>query len=237
MKNQRIKILLVDDEPDALDLMQELLRNVSRSEVVGKATNRLGAIELMIQKEPDVIFQDIEMHGLSGLDLVDEYRKLHFSGRVVFVTAHSKYAIEAIKKAAYDYLLKPVDLEELKTLILKLYSDHRADNNAIKKLKIPTRTGYVFIAKEDIVFCEADGNYTHIIKKDATRITISAHLGKIEEQLTEANFFRLSRSVIVNLHFIDLVDKGNRECRVKLSSNEYVLHISRKSMGMLEERL
>jgi two-component system, LytTR family, response regulator len=237
MKKERIKILLVDDEPDALELMQELLRNTKDVEVVGKASDRFEAIELMIQKEPDVIFQDIEMQGVSGLQLVDEYRKHHFTGRVVFVTAHSKYAIEAIKKAAYDYLLKPVDLDELKTLILKLYSDHKPQNNVSKKLKIPTRTGYVLIAKEDIAICEADGNYTHIIKKDATRITISAHLGKIEEQLTEANFFRLSRSVIVNLHFIDSVDKGNRECRVKLSSNEYVLHISRKSIGVLEKRL
>lgn len=237
MKNRPIKLLLVDDEADALDLMQELLRNVSSVEVVGKATDRFRAIELMIQKEPDVIFQDIEMQGVSGLDLVDEYRKHHFAGRVVFVTAHSKYAIEAIKKAAYDYLLKPVDLEELKTLILKLYSDHRADNNAIKKLKIPTRTGYVLIDKEDIAICEADGNYTNIIKKDATRITITAHLGRVEEGLTEPNFFRLSRSIIVNLDFLDSVDKGNRECRVKLLTNEYVLPMSRKSIGMLDKRL
>lgn len=237
MNKERIKILLVDDEHDALDLMHELLRNLKDVEVVGKASDHFEAIELMIHNEPDVIFQDIEMQGVSGLQLVDEYRKHHFAGRVVFVTAHSKYAIEAIKKAAYDYLLKPVDLDELKTLILKLYSDHKTLNNASKKLKIPTRTGYVLIDKEDIAICEADGNYTNIIKKDTTRITITAHLGRVEEGLTESNFFRLSRSIIVNLHFLDSVDKGNRECRVKLLTNEYVLPISRKSIGMLEERL
>jgi two-component system, LytTR family, response regulator len=237
MKKERMKILLVDDEQDALDLMYELLKNMNDVEVVGKASDRLEAIELMIHNEPHVIFQDIEMQGVSGLQLVDEYRKHYFAGRVVFVTAHSKYAIEAIKRAAYDYLLKPVDLDELKILILKLYSDHKTQNNASKKLKIPTRTGYVLIAKEDIAICEADGNYTNIIKKDTTRITITAHLGKVEEGLTEPNFFRLSRSIIVNLHFLDSVDKGNRECKVKLLANEYVLPISRKSIGMLEERL
>ena len=237
MKKERIRILLVDDEPDALDLMQELLRDMKNVQVVGRASDRLEAIEMMIHHEPDVIFQDIEMHGSSGLQLVDEYRKHHFAGRVVFVTAHSKYAIEAIKKAAYDYLLKPVDMDELKTLILKMYSDHKTQNSASKKLKIPTRNGYVLIDKEDIAICEADGNYTNIIKKDATRITITAHLGKVEEGLTDPNFFRLSRSVIVNLHFLDSVDKGNRECKIKLLTSEYVLSISRKSIGMLEKRL
>jgi DNA-binding LytR/AlgR family response regulator len=195
----------------------------------------------MIQNEPDVIFQDIEMQGVNGLDLADEYRRHQFAGKVVFVTAYSKYAIEAIKKGAFDYLLKPVDLTDLNALILKLLTEQKKRVAGLpqnsQRLKIPTRTGYLLMAKEDIAFCEADGNYTKIVKYDGDSMISSLHLGKVEEELDEVKFFRISRSVIINLDFLVSVNKGKRECLIKVLNNEYLLRISGKRIVMLEERL
>jgi DNA-binding LytR/AlgR family response regulator len=241
MRNETIKVLLVDDELDALDLMEGLLSNIAGVEVVGKASTRFDALSLMLTQRPDVIFQDIQMHGENGLDLVDEYRKHAFFGKIVFVTAHVQYAIDAIKKAAFDYLLKPVDLDELRTLVLRLLADFtQADQPSLhqnKKLKIPTRTGYILIPQEEIVYCEADGNYTKIMKSDAEQVTTSIHLGKLEDDLDKQQLFRISRSVIMNVNYLVSVNKGKQECTLKVADSEITLHISGKRIAELEARI
>ena len=175
MINNTIKILLVDDEPAALDLLECILINKNGVEVVGQAINRNEAIGKMINLQPDVIFQDIQMGETNGLEMVDDYQKHHFTGKIVFVTAYTQYAIDAIKKAAYDYLLKPVDMEELDTLILRLLSEQSPtqenDQTKTEKLKIPTRTGYSLVNMDDIIFCKANGNYTNITTQLRASIT------------------------------------------------------------------
>ena len=237
MSNNAIRILLVDDEQDALDLMQDLLQNLPGVEVTGKATNRFEAISQLIAHRPNVIFQDIQLQDVSGLDLVDEYRKHQFTGKVVFVTAHSKYALEAIKKEAFDYLLKPVDLDELQSLILRLMAEvqHAESINQLnRRLKVATRTGYLILSQDDITFCEADGNYTRITKSDGEQITTSIHLGKLEQDLDEKIFFRISRSVIMNVNFLVAVNKGKQECTLKTTGGDFTLHISSKRISDLE---
>ncbi len=239
--NNNLKILLVDDEPDAMELLECLLINKKRIEVIGKAQHKNEAIEKMIDLKPDIIFQDIQMGETNGLEMVDEYRKFHFTGKIVFVTAHMQYAIDAIKKAAFDYLLKPVDLDELETLILRLLSENNftANNEVSKneKLKIPTRTGYSLINTNEIVFCKADRNYTIINFKNVSSITTSMNLGVIETKLTPGSFFRLNRSVIINTIFLVSVNKGEKSCLVKAFRREYEFHISGKKIKELEDML
>jgi DNA-binding LytR/AlgR family response regulator len=241
MKNELIKILIVDDESAALDLMEELLNHMKGVRVVGKAANKIDAISLLIRQSPDVIFQDIQMQGENGLNLVDEYRKHNFNGKVVFVTAHSQYAIGAIKKAAFDYLLKPVDLDELQFLVLRLLTEfNKSESPDVvlnRKLKIPTRTGFILTSIKEIVYCEADGNYTQITKSDGEQLTTSVHLGKLEEDLDDNTFFRISRSVILNVNYLVAVNKGRQECTLKTSLGEIILHISSKRLGDLEEMI
>jgi len=241
MKKELIRILLVDDETAALDLLEELLHQMKGAQVIGKAANKYDAISLLIKNSPDVIFQDIQMQAESGLYLVDEYRKHKFIGKIVFVTAHSEYAIDAIRKAAFDYLLKPVDMDELQSLILRLLSEFNKEGSpeefSKRKLKIPTRTGYLLIPLSEIVYCEADGNYTRITKSDGELLTTSIHLGKLEEDLDRSIFFRISRSVIMNLNYLTSVNKGKQECTLKASAEDITLHISSKRLGELEEMI
>ena len=240
MQNHNVKILLVDDEPDALDLMEHLLNQLPQVQVVGKAANRFEAVSLLLTQRPDVIFQDIQMQGESGLDYVDEYRQHQYLGKVVFVTAHSKYAIEAIKKSAFDYLLKPVDLDELESLILRLMSEVWTESPQgyySRKLKIPTRSGYYLIAQDEVVLCEADGNYTKLTKSDGEHVTTSIHLGKLEEDLNQRTFYRISRSVIMNINYLVAVNKGRQECTIRALNKEFIKHISSKRIGELEARI
>ncbi|MDZ7606012.1 MAG: response regulator [Cyclobacteriaceae bacterium] len=115
-----LTILLVDDEVYAIHLMEALLRNRNGITTIFTATNRKDALELVVAQQPDIVFQDIKMMDTDGLELVDEYRKLHYEGEIVFVTAYEQYAIAAIRKAAFDYLLKPVDMDELDAVLLRL---------------------------------------------------------------------------------------------------------------------
>lgn len=236
----KIKILLVDDEDDALSLLESLLDRIDYVQVVGKAANKADAISKVIELQPDVIFQDIQMHGTSGLDLVDEYRKYHFNGKIVFVTAHSEYAIKAIKKMAYDYLLKPVDIEELQSLTLRLLADQSElghESNQLRKLKIPTRQGYSLIPVNDIIYCEADGNYTSIATGIADKVTTSVNLGKIEKELSDTKFFRINRSVLINTDYLTSINKGDKLCQLMKSSEEITLQISSKRIKALERIL
>lgn len=236
--NNNIKILLVDDEPDALDLLECLLINKKGVAVVGSADNKSEAIRKMIDLQPDVIFQDIQMGNTNGLELVDEYRKHHFTGKIVFVTAYIQYAIEAIKKAAFDYLLKPVGIDDLDELLLKLLCEQsQAQQNGqakTEKLKIPTRTGYSLVNMDEIVFCKAIGNYTTITTKTDEPITTSMHLGKVETHLPGDAFFRLSRSVIINTNFLVSVNKGENICVLKTCENKFKFHIPQKMIKELE---
>jgi len=239
MKNNTIKILLVDDEPDALDLLECLLINKKGVAVIGKAVNKNEAIKKMIDLQPDVIFQDIQMGNINGLELVDEYRRHYFKGKIVFVTAYSQYAIDAIKKAAFDYLLKPVDIDELDELILRLLSEQfpNQDNGQAKteKIKIPTRTGFSLINMDNIVFCKANGNYTSITTMTGEPIITSMNLGMVKTKLSTALFFRLSRSVIINTNFLASVNKGERICRLRVCENEYSFHIPGRMIKELED--
>jgi len=233
---RKIRILLVDDESDSLALLGGLLEGVSHAQVIGTADTKEDAIIKVVEMKPDVIFQDIEMHGVNGLDLVDEYRKYHFEGKVVFVTAHSQYAIDAIKKAAYDYLLKPVDLDELNSLLIRLLSDQIGlkNGNQVNRLKIPTRKGYSLVPIHEIMFCEADGNYTTIATGKDDKITTSINLGKVEEELSDAAFFRVNRSVLINTDYLVSLDKGKKTCDLKKSSDLFSFHISSKRLRTLE---
>lgn len=239
--DNKIKILLVDDEEDALELLEHILYNRENVQVVGKASDKKNAISEMIIKKPDVIFQDIQMHDISGIELVDEYRKLHYKGKIVFVTAYADYAIDAIKKDAFDYLLKPVDPEELDELIMKLLSKKLKlqvkTKSSNRKLKIPIRSGISFVNKGDIVYSKANGNYTEIVKSDGEQLTTSRHLGRIEEELAEGKFFRISRSAIINIDYLEGLNRGQKECSLQVSGDLHTLRISSQKAKELENLL
>ncbi len=128
MKNARIKCIVIDDEIDALIRLTNLLRKINGLEIIAKEVVPEKAIEEVISKKPDIVFLGIEMQRMHGFDFVNKIREKGCSPTIIFVTAYKQYAIKAIKKEVFDFLLKPVDIEEL-TQTIERYKIREFDNS------------------------------------------------------------------------------------------------------------
>jgi two-component system, LytTR family, response regulator len=215
---QKLNALIVDDEENARLLLNKLLEetlffnNIKLAQSVAAANNELLCFE------PDIIFLDIKMPGKDGFafmqDLPSRYRK----HRIVFVTAYDQFAIKALKKEAFDYLLKPVNRKELKQCITRFIERRKEITNngksvniieigeKITRIKVNTRTGLLFINPVDILFCKADGNYT-IICTGKKQHLCSMNLGRVVELLPKDGFIRVGRSYVVNFEYITMLDR------------------------------
>jgi DNA-binding LytR/AlgR family response regulator len=240
-----ISILIVDDEPEARDLLAMLLEKVKDTTVVGQAENVDGAFEQVLEKEPDLILLDIQMPGKSGFDLVRRIRDLGKDTGYIFVTAYDEYAIEAIRASAFDYLLKPVDQAELSGTISRFREERKNRQmraqidrllhnlGMVQRLKLNTRTGFTIIDPGQIVCCIADGNYTEIILDNDRREIISSNLGAMEREFSGNGFFRISRSSLINLGYLTHVDKKRGICMLK-GWSVIELKVSRNKLSELE---
>jgi len=167
MNKESIAILIVDDEPEARDLLVILLRQIEGIRIVGMAENVDVALSLVDEKSPDLILLDIQMPGKNGFELVSKLRETGRDTGYIFITAFDDYAIRALRATAFDYLLKPVDPKELsraigsfreewKRKVLSDSVDNLLSNLGIgRRLKLNTRTGFMVINPMDIVYCLA----------------------------------------------------------------------------------
>lgn len=216
-----INTVIVDDEKKGRDLLQILLReHCPAINVVGVADDISKALELINLLNPELIFLDIHMPGGSGFDLLEKIgeRKIN----VIFVTAYHEHAIKAFKFSALDYLLKPIDEEELikavkkaealagKTPVLKdaevLKPNHNAVGNG--RLALSTSLGLVFVEIKDIERCEASGKYTTCFLTNSKEIIVTKNLKEFEDVLSEYNFIRIHHSHLINLEYIKHYHKG-----------------------------
>ncbi len=171
-----------------------------------------------------MLFLDVEMPGKTGFDLVTDLKRLNIQTCIVFQTAFDKYAIHAIKNAAFDYLLKPIDPNELREVVAKYRASKdtsilsgRIDEllshlNQHKKMRFNTRQGFIMIDPAEIVYCQADWSYTEVYLSTGQKIVVSMNIGKVGDLLDPERFFRLNRSVIVNLESIAAVDRKSHKC-------------------------
>lgn len=127
MKNKTIKIVLVDDEARALNRMKILLNNFPEVSILAQFDHSQDCVEFIIKNEPDIVFMDVEMPGKSGLEIAEDINKNFVDTKLVFITSHDHYAIKAIKNNAFDYLLKPVSIDELKTCINRYKAKHHSN--------------------------------------------------------------------------------------------------------------
>ncbi|MCT4604255.1 MAG: LytTR family DNA-binding domain-containing protein [Marinifilum sp.] len=200
--------LIVDDEPKSQVLLLDLLVGFDCIDVKAIADSVDEAVTICRRIFPELIFLDIEMPGKNGFDLITELNLLNQNPTIIFITAYNQYAIKAFKYSAFDYLLKPVQVKDLENTIARL--NNRATNSfhgSVKLLKeylsqekivIDIRTGYLNIIPDELVYCEADGNYTTIHLFDGRTETVCYNLKNIENQLKNLNLCRVSRSLLVN---------------------------------------
>jgi len=206
-----VKAVIIDDELMArASLRQDIQDYCSDITIIGEAQSVVSAIELIENKRPDLIFLDIQLIDGSGFDVIQALQHLEF--KIIFTTAFSEYAIKAIKVSALDYLLKPIDTQELIEAIkkakqshLKHYKQkigsliHNGSNLFDQKIAIPSSEGIHIFDISDIIRCAAEGNYTVIYRKGNKKLLIAKTLKEITTMLEDFGFERVHKSHIINL--------------------------------------
>ena len=245
-----IKAIIVDDELGARESLSKMIeKNCKQIEVVAKVDSMLSAFEAITNKEPDLVFLDIEMPNGNAFDLLEKFKTINFN--IIFTTAYDHYAIKAIKFSAVDYILKPIDPEELinavkrfedqagqKTTLDKqfktLLSNVRPENK-LKKVGIPDGDGLIFINLSDIIRCDSDGNYTFFILTNGKKIIASRTLGEYEQMFADDNFFRIHRSHLINLEHVKKYIKGEGGYVIMTDNSQ--VEVSRRNKTDFLERL
>jgi DNA-binding LytR/AlgR family response regulator len=242
-----IRILVVDDEPEARELLSYMLQENRGVEVVGLAATVDEGIKLMNREHPHLVLLDIQMPEKDGFHFIEQVRGFREAPGIIFVTAYEHYAIQAIRNSVFDYILKPVHQEELNQAIERYRSSgikvHEQDfqqmmtalrGSVNSRIKLNTRSGYVLIDSAEVVYCQADGNYTHIQLTRGTREIVTQNLGTIEEVLKGNSFFRASRSYLLNLKYLSRVDRKSCNCILEYPGKTCSIKIPAPKIRMLE---
>lgn len=245
-----LKSIIIDDEPNAREKLQLILERYCKDvQVLALARDAQEGLEAIHQHQPDLVFLDIEMPVLTGFDMLKQLPEINFE--IIFTTAHDHYAIKAIKFSALDYLLKPIDLEQLQSAIKKA-AERRKDKLSISQyqtlkenldkqqhqmdqLAIPAQTGMLFVKVQDIIYCEADSNYTKIFLANKQKIVSSRTLKEYEELLEDSGFIRTHHSYLVNKALVQQYIKG--EGGQLLMKDGTALDVSRRKKEWVLEKL
>jgi two-component system, LytTR family, response regulator len=242
-----ITAIIIDDEAKGrLALREKLSTYCPHVKLLAEASDGQEALTLIHEHQPQLVFLDIEMPRMNGFEMLNQLEEKKF--HIIFTTAYDQYAIKAIKYAAFDYLLKPIDIEELKTAIAKIDTQENNETkkqvellrqnmqhpkNKLHKLAIPTLEGLLFYDINDIVHLEANSNYTNIYFINKTKITASKTLKEFEDLLPEDIFFRTHHSNLINLNYIKRYIKGDGG-QIELQNGAYVDVSRRKKEEFLK---
>lgn len=246
---KKLKAILVDDEAKSRNVLANLLSAYCPEiEILGQADNGNDASKLIKNEAPDILFLDIEMKGETGFDLIQNLGPVNFD--IIFTTAHDKYAIQAIRFSALDYLMKPILADDLKSAVTRVFEKQNGKDkvrqldalvyninysNADKKLVLPTSEGFEFISISEVIRCESSNNYTFFHLKDKSQLLICKTLLEFERLLNPYYFLRVHQSHLINLRMIKKFQKG--EGGILLMEDGTKIDVSRRKKTELMEKL
>jgi two-component system LytT family response regulator len=247
---EKIKVILVDDETDSREVLLSLLQNYSGLiEVTGQASSVSEAYDIIRKERPQLVFLDIQMPKAGGFDLLKKFEEVPFE--VVFVTSFDKYAINAIKFSALDYLLKPVEIDDLdfairkalKSISMKSSSGkqivnllHSLDTDKIdRKIAVHSNDKVKLLSEWNILIVEGDGSFCHVTMVNNEVFTTARNLKDFEEYFeTTNNFVRISKDTIINIHHIRDYSKGE-PCTITMMNGKTFDVARRKKTEVLEK--
>lgn len=225
----KLRAIIIDDEPQSLEAVSQQIKfSCPQVEVIATCDRALKGIESITLLQPDLIFLDIEMPGMTGLEMLEKLPSINFG--IIFITAFNKYAIDAIKLSALDYLMKPLDTELLEKavkkaeekftrektferfeLMIEMMERSKSETTEHQKQRIalPTIDDIFYESLEKIVQVNADKNYCEFLIADGRKLIISKNIGYYEEALADYGFMRVHRSHIVNLNFVQKYSKAD----------------------------
>ncbi len=215
--------IIIDDEPGNIITLSEVIKEYCpRIKIEGSAPDPVKGYDLIQRKDPDIVFLDIEMPYGNAFDLLDKIAPVRFE--VIFVTAFDNYAIKAIRYAALDYILKPINIEEIKVVVRKaigileersvntrinsLLSNFKTEGASVQKIGLPTVEGLQFEDISNIMYLQAEGSYTNVYIKGKKKEIVSKNLKEFENILPTSLFCRVHHSHIININFVKKYFKG-----------------------------
>lgn len=234
-----LKAVVIDDEAKARRILASFIEEYCpQLTLVGHAMDVVEGVKLIQKEKPDIVFLDIEMPGYNGFQLLEFFDDIQFE--VIFVTAYSEFALKAFQVSAIDYLLKPLQIDQLikavekaekirgNSLIKERLETLKAnlEEQKIKKVVVPVSEGSLFIDVKDITHLKAEGSYVNIFLKDGNKILVSRNIKDYESQLTpEEGFFRTHRSYLVNVKYISAISPDGTEADL---GNNQTISIARE---------
>jgi two-component system LytT family response regulator len=246
-----IRAIIIDDEVHCINRLAELLKEYCEENicVVGCFQTVEEGITGILKLQPDLVFLDVQINDKTGFDILKELHEINFE--IIFTTAYEKYAVQAFKFSAIDYLLKPVDPDDLVPAVNKVNKKisgseisqkidtlfHNLKNSqASQKISIPTLDGLIFLDINDIIRCQSQINYSIIFLKDKQKITVAKTLKEFEELLSNFNFYRVHNSHLINLAYIKKYNKG-KGGTISMSDHSEVEVSFRRKEGLLKKLL
>ena len=239
---KKFKALVVDDEQLARKAIISLVKDFPEIEIAGEAEDVNQAAELIAGQQPDLLFLDIQMPGKSGFDLLNE---VDYRGKVIFITAYDEYALRAFEINALDYLMKPISPERFKLAIERLNDQTVTEAVPVKqdlryddRLFLLMGKHMVFLKISSIVYIQAEGDYTQVTTADGRKGLILKSMKEWINRLPDSHFCRIHRSYIVNLDFVDKIEKEyNYDFSVTMKNTEKTLIMSRRYARLLKEKM
>ncbi len=242
--------IIIDDEQPCINALQVMIEKKLAHilKISGTIDNPLAAAAMIELNKPDIVFLDVEMPVLDGINLLSSLPGIDF--QVIFTTAHQHYALQAIKLNAIDYLLKPIDINELTAAVEKCVKrkneqsnymlnqllDQFKNNNApTKKISLPDGNTYQLVSIKEIVRIEAESNYSIVYFQDKTKKVVTKTLKDFEDQLSVHNFLRVHHSHLVNLDYV--IGYKNQENGYIIMQGNIIIEISRRKKQEVLQRI
>lgn len=235
-----MRAIIIDDEKNALEMLEWMLQKYCpQLEIVATCDSPLEGLEKLKLLKPDLLFLDIEMPQLNGFDLLE--RLGPHNADVIFTTAYNQFAIRAFKICALDYLLKPIDPDDLKAAVQKaekknskvsidqlemLLSYMKPEKPKSKRIALTASDHLIFVETEKIVYCESDSNYTIFFLVNGEKVMVSKTLKDVEEILEGMDFYRIHASYLINMKHVTKFTRGDGGY-VVMSNNQHIT-VSRK---------
>lgn len=215
-----LKAILIDDEPDCVRLLaHELATHCPQVQVVGQTSSSEEGLRLAQIHQPDLLFLDIEMPRMNGFQLLERLGSVPC--HLVFVTAYNEFAVKAFRFSALDYLLKPIDSAELREAVRKAEQRRPTDGRQVESLRtqlqtqqladkiaVPYQNGVMFLPVAEVVYCEADSNYTRVVATQGRQYLLTRTLREVQDVLETRNFLRVHRQYLVNLDHLQRYVRG-----------------------------
>jgi two-component system, LytTR family, response regulator len=217
-----IKAVIVDDEQNCVEMLEWLLKTYCPVvSVAAMCTSGEEGIKAIQKHKPDVVFLDIEMPKMNGFDMLEAIGDITFE--VVFTTAYNKFAIKAFRYSALNYLLKPIDPDDLQLTVKRieekksfpgkqqlelLLQNMREANPKVNRVALSTGDGLIFVNTNEIMYCQAESNYTNVVLTNNLKILVAKTLKDIDETLSGKDFFRIHNSFLININEIRKFVRG-----------------------------